>query len=677
MPKSFVLGNGKILVGLDKFGQVRDFYFPHVGLENHVGGRFIHRVGVFADPADGGAGGRLEWLDNPNWRMMVDCANETLASNVVARNEKLGLELFFNDVVYNEQNIFIRKVLVHNLASSPRTIKLFFHHEFQISGSTGGDTAYFEPAGHTIVHYKGRRLFMANVLTDVGEKFDDWTTGIFGIEGKEGSFRDAEDGKLAKNPIEHGQADSVIGLSLALEASASRTIWYWLSVGETFDDVRDANRLVLEKSPQHMINTTQSFWHAWVNRRNFSFYGLDDKLVEVFKKSLFYIRAHCDWAGGILASSDSDMLNYGRDTYNYVWPRDASRSALALVKAGDFDVAKRFFEFINEIITQEGFVLHKYRPDKSLGSSWHPWERGGRPELPIQEDETAVVLVALWQYYQLSRDLEFIEAVYNSLIKAAAEFMVAYRDEDLDLPHSSYDLWEEKYGVHTYTAASVVGALSAAANFAELLGKEKSARRWRRVAENISETIVGRLFNPRTNYFYKSIIHIDASKRLGRGGMVSQYDETIDASSFFGLIEYGVLKPTDELAKKVFETLESKLCCQTPIGGVPRYQGDQYYRSYEDVPGNPWMTTTMWLAQHYIRLARSEEDMAPVKKWLAWAADRAMLSGVMSEQIDPYTGEQISAAPLTWSHAEYVLTVIRYLDKLEELGICKACNPVD
>jgi GH15 family glucan-1,4-alpha-glucosidase len=45
----------------------------------------------------------------------------------------------------------------------------------------------------------------------------------------------------------------------------------------------------------------------------------------------------------------------------------------------------------------------------------------------------------------------------------------------------------------------------------------------------------------------------------------------------------------------------------------------------------------------------------------------------MSEQLNPYTGEAVAVAPLTWSHAEFVLTVISYLVKLEDLGICQAC----
>src|SRR5205085_12018676 len=175
--------------------------------------------------------------------------------------------------------------------------------------------------------------------------------------------------------------------------------------------------------------TTKDFWYAWVNRQNFTFYGLDAEIVSLFKKSLFILRAHVDNNGSILASGDSDMLQHGRDTYSYMWPRDGAFSAIALDKAGDLNVARRFFEFCNDVITEEGYLMHKYRPDKSLGSSWHPWIRDGKMELPIQEDETALVIYALWKHYEITKDLEFIEAVYNTLIERAAHFMCSYVDE--------------------------------------------------------------------------------------------------------------------------------------------------------------------------------------------------------------------------------------------------------
>ena len=116
--------------------------------------------------------------------------------------------------------------------------------------------------------------------------------------------------------------------------------------------------------------------------------------------------------------------------------------------------------------------MHKYRPDKSLGSSWHPWMRNGNKQYPIQEDETATVIFVLWKFYELSKDLEFVEKMYTKLVKKAAEFMTAYRDEKTGLPKASYDLWEQDFGIFTYSAASTYGALKAAARFADLLGKK-------------------------------------------------------------------------------------------------------------------------------------------------------------------------------------------------------------
>src|SRR5207247_1872539 len=70
----------------------------------------------------------------------------------------------------------------------------------------------------------------------------------------------------------------------------------------------------------------------------------------------------------------------------------------ALDLAGYGEVTRRFFFLCGELITREGYLLHKYNPDGSLGSSWHAWSTpDGRLELPIQEDETGLPIWALWQ----------------------------------------------------------------------------------------------------------------------------------------------------------------------------------------------------------------------------------------------------------------------------------------
>jgi GH15 family glucan-1,4-alpha-glucosidase len=86
--------------------------------------------------------------------------------------------------------------------------------------------------------------------------------------------------------------------------------------------------------------------------------------------------------------------------------------------------------------------------------------------------------------------------------------------------------------------------------------------------------------------------------------------------------------------------------------------------------------TTLWLAQFYIKTAKSEADLTIPKETFKWVLKYAQPSGILSEQLDPQTGEQLSVGPLVWSHAELVNSILQYLDKLEELGICQACNPV-
>lgn len=658
MPRSLVVGNGNLLICLDNKGYVRDFYYPYVGLENHVGAGCIHKVGVWVD-------GVFSWLEEEVWEIAVNSEKDTLIGSIDAFNSRLEVKIHFKDLVYNEKDVFIREVTVFNLGEKNKSIRIFFNQQFQIYGSPFADTAYYDPVNKVIVHYKGRRAFVINARID-NRSFDSFSIGAIASKGREGTYKDAEDGELSNNPVEHGFVDSVLGVYFDLEAKGKeqdrKTFHYFVVGARSVRDAIDLNEYVMEKTVGHMIRTTSDFWNAWVNKENFSFYRLDEDIVSLFKKSLLIIRAHTDNRGAIIASVDSDMLSHGKDTYGYMWPRDAAFAVLALDKAGYHNIVKRFFEFANRIISQEGYFLHKYNPDESLGSTWHPWVRDGNVSLPIQEDETALIIYSLWKHYEKSKDLEFIEELYNSLIKKAADFMLFYRDKKTGLPYPTYDLWEEKYGVSTFASSAIYGAFICAAKFAKLLGKSEVEREYSQAAYDLKNAILNYLYNKTEGGFYKMLYQF--------GSSVTQ-EKKVDASSFYGLFKFGILDVNDEKMKETIKIAKDKLFCKTSISGMARYEGDMYNRRYPDVPGNPWIITGLWLAQYYIANAHNEQDLEEVKKILKWTSDRALSSGVLSEQMDPYSGEQLSASPLTWSHAEFVVTVIEYLEKLEEFGISK------
>ncbi|MEK7268412.1 MAG: glycoside hydrolase family 15 protein, partial [Nitrospirota bacterium] len=69
MPRDLPLGNGALLVNFDGSYQLRDLYWPHVGLENHSKGQ-VFRFGVWVD-------GRFKWRDDPGWARRMRYAHET------------------------------------------------------------------------------------------------------------------------------------------------------------------------------------------------------------------------------------------------------------------------------------------------------------------------------------------------------------------------------------------------------------------------------------------------------------------------------------------------------------------------------------------------------------------------------------------------------------------------
>jgi len=647
MSRAVTIGNGSILVGLDRCGQVRDFYYPYVGHSNHVSGAsgsYTHRIGVFVD-------GKLSWLSDDDWDAGNSCSISDLIGCLDARNKEIGIELSSLDAVHNEKNIFLRRFTIRNNNDNDREVKLFLSQQFRIFESRRGDTGFFDPRVGAIIHYKGEVAFLINA-SHKNKQFTDYNIGLFGIEDKEGTYHDADDGRLEGNSIEHGSVDSIISLSVKLKPNSEDTVDYWIVVAEDINKAHQLNQHVLNESPKRLIEGTKKYWRAWIKKESSDISTLPTELRDLYFQSLVTIRIHTDNNGGIIASSDTDILHHGRDTYGYVWPRDGAVTAHALDQAGYHYITRRFFDFMSKRLEPDGYLMHKYLVDGTLGSSWHPWVRDGESKLPIQEDETALCIFMFWQHYQLARDLEFVESKYNSFIEPATHFMLDYIHQPTGLPKPSYDLWEEKYGMSTYTASATCGALMAASQFAFLLGKEADSKTYRKAAEQMKSAIIKYLWDDEIGMFVKCV-------NENKDGDLD-YDRVIDTSSFFAVWYFDILDINDARLSRAAKVVKKKLYADGDIGGYVRYEDDEYYQLH-DLP-NPWIVTTLWMAQYEIKKATKRADLRKPLKVLKWAYSQTQNS-MFSEQISPETGEHLSTSPLVWSHAEFVITVNHYLQK--------------
>lgn len=654
MPRDIPVGNGSLLVAFDKDYVLRDLYFPYVGFENHsIGHPF--RFGIWADGAFSEMG--------PEWQKDLRYIDDTLISQVKAANQRLGLELICNDVADFHLNVYLKKVTVKNLRDNPRDVRLFFSHDFHISGNEIGDTVNYDPHNKALIHYKNKRYFLINCCTSSKWGVEHFACGLKETQGLEGTWRDAEDGILSGNAVAQGSVDSTAGISISLEANGETTMQYWICAGTTYNEVVKINRLVREKTPEVIFKRTHNYWKLWVSKDICpNEKTLSPKVQQLLNRSLLIMRTQIDNGGAIIAANDTDILNFSRDTYSYMWPRDGAFTVTSFIETEYASLSNRFFNFCAGLIEPDGYFLHNFGPDGSVGSTWHPWWKDGTHELPIQEDETALVLWALWKHFERFHDVEFIKPLYRDLIIRAANFMAQYRNEETKLPKPSYDLWEEKHGVHTFTVAATYAGLEAAANFAEAFGENDLEAKYRRVAREIKDAARKYLFHKDLNRFAKSVYPVPKGDY--------RLDMTIDAS-VFGLWYFGAFSPDDPMIQSTMKAVYDRLWIKTSVGGLARYENDAYHQveknDIKNVPGNPWFVCTLWWAQYLIACAKTKEDLEEPLRILEWVADHALPSGVLAEQVHPYTDEPLSVSPLTWSHAVYVLAVFDYVKRAKQI----------
>lgn len=270
-------------------------------------------------------------------------------------------------------------------------------------------------------------------------------------------------------------------------------------------------------------------------------------------------------------------------------------------------------------------------------------------------------VAALNSYVRERTPGRFIRTLYRPLVTRAADFIARFRDERTALPLPSWNLWEDRFGVHTFACATVVGALAAAARFASLFGEREEAGRYERAADEVKSAMRAHLYREDLGRFARALVpSADGAYEV---------DATADAS-LFGLFYFGAFDPRDEQVRATMRAVEERLWTKTGVGGVARFEGDGYMRAAHDDPrvaGNPWFICTLWLADYRVAAARSAEELRGAAELLSWVAARSLPSGVLPKQVDPLTGAALSVSPLTWSHSTFIATVMTYLEKLSAL----------
>src|SRR5438034_1682347 len=277
MPRDRPRGKWDARVNIAARVQLRDVFYPNVGLENHSIGE-PSRLGIWVD-------GQFSWSGDDGWQRAINYELETLVGDTTLVHAKLGVRLRCRDAVDFDRNIYFKEVTVEDLLGRDRQVRLFQHFDAHLYGSDTGDSAYYDPRSQALVHYKGRRYFLLSGSSGgVAYGLTSFAIGQKDAPGKEGTWRDAEDGELSRNPVAQGSIDSVGMVAITVPAKGTASAGFWIGAGQAYDEVRELDKLVRERTPASFLARTKDYWRLWANKDETISDHLPDEINGLYKR---------------------------------------------------------------------------------------------------------------------------------------------------------------------------------------------------------------------------------------------------------------------------------------------------------------------------------------------------------------------------------------------------------
>jgi GH15 family glucan-1,4-alpha-glucosidase len=426
--------------------------------------------------------------------------------------------------------------------------------------------------------------------------------------------------------------------ALRLHLRANRA----LSGLHTTHDLHQGERLDLVLSwgrfhRHHALDTearlgeTAGAWRRWMTA--FHYDGPEPELV---RRAAITLKCCDHWANGSLVAAPTSSLpapvgGIRNWDYRFTWIRDAAFAVFALRRIGFGNEADAFLGWVLDAFERNGRPRIMYTLDgEPIPEEWEDGDlEGYRRSAPVrwgngaadqrQHDVYGEVLDCADQWVKAGGRLE--PGLWEALSSLADLASTAWREPD-------QGIWEVRCSgrVFTYSAAMCEVALDRAAAIGERLGLTGPVARWRAEAVGLRETILTRAWSEDAKTLCEDL----------DGGT------GVDAS-LLTLPLRGVI-PADH-PKMIATTAAIAERLSAGDGLLYRYRHDE---SPDGLAGDEgaFLLCSFWLVDNLVHQGRLEE----AEELYASLCARASPLGLLSEQIDPSTGDLTGNFPQAFSH---------------------------
>jgi GH15 family glucan-1,4-alpha-glucosidase len=388
---------------------------------------------------------------------------------------------------------------------------------------------------------------------------------------------------------------------------------------------------------REFADRTRDYWRAWVRRLSIAY----DWQEAIIRAAIALKLSNFEDTGGVVAALTTSIPEApgSRRTwdYRYCWLRDAYFVVKALNRLGATQTMENFISFILGIASKENIrpvysVVPSDPMDEIIAANLKGYGNDGPVRIgnaaanQIQHDTFgSIILAAMPMFFDRRLPRQGDEGLFRLLetlgVKAAASAFT---------PDAGIWEYRGRTRIHTYSAAMCWAGCSRLAAIASHLGLQDRASHWSDVAGDLQSSLLEQAWSEK------------------RGAFTAAFGvDDLDASVLL-LPEIGLLETSDPRFIQTVGAIERDLL---------RGKHMMRYASEDDfgMPESAFLICRFWLIDAWWWLGRHEE----ARDLFVDALGYRNRYGLLSEDIQPQTGQLWGNFPQTYSLAGLILTAMR------------------
>ena len=609
-----IIGNKEITASFTKKGELIRLFYPNTDYRQFID--FFH-TGIKVNDSS-----MIYLHDDINNTYKQYYTENTNILNTEILNTYFELKILQTDFVCSDKNVLIKRYKMKNKNNIDLQISFLIHSGLitnennQVSGYFKNNTLFQYMHDYTFAIYSNKTINNSQInnnATNIEE-------GIIGDKDYIGMSNDSS------ISFDLG----VLKPSEEIEFCIYVNINHGAEIKTTEAKIEEIKKIDCKKE----IEKTKKYWEKYVKDHDTiklpnSNTKYMEKIEKIYKRTiLLYPLLTNHLTGGISAAIEIDEERTKCGRYSYCWTRDGIFITNALDILGMEKETEKFYKtFCKMTQSKNGMWEQRFYTDGTLAPCWG-----------YQVDETASVVYGVYNHYEHTNNLKFLKDTLK-MCENATKYLKKYTQDLLEgkeEEYKSYDLWEENEGIHTYSLAAIFSSFEVMIKIYEKVKPEFKENRLK-IEKIEKELIILKEYLVKIkDYILKNLY--DNNKK----SFIRNKDGKIDISLLGLVTPFKVFAPKE---KKILNTIEKMdLSIRTYTGGYLRYEGDNY------VGGNPWIISSLWMANYYIEAGNKKK----ARECFEFVVKTATEHGFLAEQIDNSTMQAKWVIGLGWSHAMFI-----------------------